>query len=431
MIKQFRSRLIAMTTAFVAIILVIAFVVIFLTSYLKVQSDNYDKLNQSEELKITGGKVQFDDSEEEAFQISRIVPGGGVYFNMLVDKDGKPIMIDSALKLSKKDYNKAAQIAWKNQAGGVTKIGNREWQYVVAPAIASLDYEEGDKNIGENDETYLMRFLDVTDSKKSLKNLALTLVVVGLGLLVFFYLVIIYFTNRAMKPLEEAWQTQKQFIANASHELKTPLSIISTNLGVLYSSKEDPIEEQIKWLDNISRGTDRMNGLVNKLLTMAKTDNTFQPLNFSKVRVDKLLEEALDNYQEKFASKQLTVKRELIKITAKTDEILLMQLFEIFIDNAYKYSNQQGSFEVNMEEAGRETVIRFKNTGAGIPEEDLPRVFDRFYRTNDVRQTYNDSYGLGLSIAQNIVEQIGGNISVTSKVNEETEFVLHLMLKKE
>ncbi|MGG5317977.1 sensor histidine kinase [Enterococcus sp. AZ072] len=431
MIKKFRRRLIAMTTGFVTVILIVAFLAIFLTTYLRVQSDNFEKLNQAEELKITGGKVHFDDSEEEALQIDRIVPGGGVYFNMLVDKAGKPIMIDSAIKLSKKDYNKAAKIAWKNQEGGVTRFGNRDWQYVVAPAIATLNYDEEDKNIGKEDETYLIRFLDVTDSKKSLKNLAMTLLIVGIGLLIFFYLVIIYFTNRAMKPLEEAWHTQKQFIANASHELKTPLSIISTNVGVLYSSKEDTIEEQIKWLDNISRGTKRMTGLINKLLTIAKTDNMFEPLNFTKVRVDRLLEEALNNYQEKFDSKQVTVKQELFNITAKTDEVLLIQLFEIFIDNACKYTNDGGTFEVKMEESVRKCIIRFKNTGAGIAEEDLPKVFERFYRTNEVRQKYEGSYGLGLSIAQNIVEQLNGKISVTSKVNEETEFVLHLILKRE
>ncbi len=431
MIKKFRSRLILMTSAFVTIILIVAFLAIFITTYLRLQSDHFDKLNQAEELTINGGKVEFSNKEDEAFQIDRIVPGGGVYFNMLVDKDGKPIMIDSAIKLSKKDYNKAAKFAWKNQEGGLTKFGNRDWQYVVAPAIASLNYDEEDKNVGKEDETYLIRFLDVTDSKKSLKNLAVTLLIVGIGLLIFFYLVIIYFTNRAMKPLEEAWHTQKQFIANASHELKTPLSIISTNVGVLYSSKEDTIEEQIKWLDNISRGTERMTGLVNKLLTMAKTDNIFEPLNFTKVRVDRLLEEALNNYQEKFDSKQLTVKQELFNITAKTDEVLLVQLFEIFIDNAYKYTNDGGTFKVKMEEAGRETIIRFKNTGAGIAEEDLPKIFERFYRTNEVRQKYEGSYGLGLSIAQNIVEQLNGKIYVTSKVNEETEFVLHLILKRE
>ena len=106
-------------------------------------------------------------------------------------------------------------------------------------------------------------------------------------------------------------------------------------------------------------------------------------------------------------------------------------MFEIFIDNACKYTNDSGTFEVKMEESVRKCIIRFKNTGAGIAEEDLPKVFERFYRTNEVRQKYEGSYGLGLSIAQNIVEQLNGKISVTSKVNEETEFVLHLILKRE
>lgn len=420
-----------MTTGFVTIILITAFAAIFITTYLKQQSDNYDKLNQAEQLRITGGKVAFDEKNDDTMEINRIVTGAGVYFNMLVDKTGNPIMIDSALKLSKKQYNKAAKYAWENRKGGVVKMNGREWQYVVAPAITDFDYQNSSKKNNQKDETYLMRFLDITDTKKSLSTLALTLVIVGIGLMIFFFLVIVYFTNRAISPMEEAWRKQKQFIADASHELKTPLSIISTNVGVLYSSKEDTILDQLNWLDNISRGTERMNGLVNKLLTIAKTDTLFEQLNFTKVSVDQLLKDSLSNYENIFEVKNITVNQNLAKLTAKTDEILLQQLFDIFIDNAGKYTNKNGSFDVSLESKGRETTITFKNTGAGISQEDLPKIFDRFYRTNDVRQKYEGSYGLGLSIAQSITEQLGGKIEAKSTVDEVTEFVIHLHLKNE
>jgi len=433
MINQFRKRLIAMTTGFVAVILIAAFATIFLTTYLNQQSDNEEKLNQAEQLRITGGKVAFDGKSDDAVEINRIVTGAGVYFNMLVDKSGKPIMIDSALKLSKKQYNKAAKYAWKNQEGGVIKLNGREWQYVVAPAIANFDYGSEDKEqvIDNNDETYLMRFLDITDSKKSLSSLATTLIVVGIGLMIFFFLVIIFFTNRALRPMEEAWKKQKQFIADASHELKTPLSIISTNVDVLYSSQEDTIREQLKWLNNISSGTKRMNGLVNKLLAVAKADNSFDQLNVTTVQLDLLLTNALANYETKFEDKKITLNKKMTKITAKTDEVLLQQLFDIFIDNASKYTDENGMFDVFLEAKGREGIIIFRNTGDGIAEEDLPKIFDRFYRTNEVRQKYEGSYGLGLSIAQSIVDQLGGKIDVESTVNEATVFTIRLPLKKQ
>ncbi|MGY0354352.1 sensor histidine kinase [Enterococcus avium] len=430
MINQFRKRLITMTTIFVAIILIAGFLTIFITTYLKQQSDNFEKLNQSEELTISGGKVSFDEKSDDAVQINRIATGAGVYFNLLVDKTGKPIMVDSALKLSKKQYKKAAKYAWKNREGGTVKINGREWQYVVAPAIANLDYDNKDKNVDKDDETYLMRFLDITDSKKNLFTLAITLLIVGIGLMIFFFLVIIYFTNRAIKPMEDAWKKQKQFIADASHELKTPLSIISTNVGVLYSSKEDTINDQINWLDNISRGTERMNGLVSKMLTIAKTDNVFEQMNFSTVQVDQLIRDSLSNYETKFESKNIEVNCDLSEVSAKTDEGLLQQLFDIFMDNAYKYTNENGSFDITLKAKGRDTTIQFKNTGEGIAEEDLPKVFNRFYRTNEVRQKYEGSYGLGLSIALSIVEQLGGKIDVKSSIKQETEFTIQLSLKK-
>lgn len=431
MINQFRKRLIAMTTGLVAIILIAAFTAIFVTTYLNQKSDNYEKLNQAEQLRITGGKVTFDEKSEDAMEINRIVTGAGIYFNMLVNKSGKPIMIDSALKLTKDQYNKAAKYAWKNQDGGVIKMNGREWQYVVAPAIANFDYGSSDQTNGENDETYLMRFLDITDSKKNLSSLAMTLIIVGIGLLLFFFLVIIFFTNRALHPVEEAWKKQKQFITDASHELKTPLSIISTNVDVLYSSQEETISEQIKWLNNISSGTKRMNGLVNKLLTVAKADNSFDQLTITNVQIDQLLTNALSNYETKFAEKKISINKNMTKVIVKTDEVLLQQFFDIFIDNASKYTNKNGAFDVSVEAKGREGIITFRNTGDGITEEDLPKIFDRFYRTNEVRQKYEGSYGLGLSIAQGIADQLGGRIDVESTVNETTVFTIRLPLKKQ
>ena len=433
MIKQFRKRLIVMTTVFVTLILIAAFATIFLTTYLKQKSDNYEKLNQTEQLRITGGKVSFDEKSADTMEINRIVPGAGVYFNMLVDKSGKPFMIDSALKLSKKQYHKAAKYAWKHQDGGVIKMNGREWEYVVAPAIANFDYGNSaqDQDNQKKDETYLMRFLDVTDSKKNLVTLGTTLIVVGLGLILFFFLVIVFFTNRALRPMEEAWKKQKQFIADASHELKTPLSIVSTNVDVLYASQEDTIRDQLKWLDNISRGTKRMNGLVNKLLIVAKADSSFDQLNVTSVQVDQLLINALANYETKLEEKRVTLNRNIAKMTIKTDEILLQQLFDIFIDNASKYTNEKGVLDVSLEVKGREGIITFQNTGDGISEKDLPKIFDRFYRTNEVRQKYDGSYGLGLSIAQGIIEQLGGTINVESTVNEVTKFTIRLPLNKQ
>ena len=342
-------------------------------------------------------------------------------------------MIDSALELSKKQYNQAAKYAWKNREGGVIKMNGREWQYIVAPAIANFDYGDSDQNQADQkkDETYLMRFLDITDSKKSVASLGTTLIIVGLGLILFFFLVIVFFTNRTLRPMEEAWKKQKQFIANASHELKTPLSIVSTNVDVLYASQEDTIKDQLKWLDNISRGTKLMNGLVNKLLTVAMADSGFEQLNVSNVQVDQLLTNTLANYETKFEEKQVTVNKNMAKVMIKTDEILLQQLFDIFIDNASKYTNEKGVLDVSLEAKGREGIIIFQNTGDGISEEDLPKIFDRFYRTNEVRQKYEGSYGLGLSIAQGIIEQLGGIINVESTINEVTKFTIRLPLKKQ
>lgn len=427
MIEKFRNRLVLLTTTIVALVLIVAFLTIYISSYLSVQADISRKMNQIEEITITEGQLKFDDEEvgDKTMIVNRITPGLGLYFNMIVDKQGKLLAVDSAVKLSKKDYQKAAKIAWENNSDGLAKLTNRDWQYIVAPAVASLIYNEEEQ---VKDGTYLIRFLDITDSTKSLVLLALTLIIVGIILLVFFFLVIVYFANRSLKPMTLAWEKQKQFITDASHELKTPLSIISINADVLYSHQEETISSQIKWLDNISLGTERMTRLVNKLLVIAKTGNDSPKMTYSKVTLDSLILDSLSLYGPKFNSKNITVTTDFSNLTIISESELISQLVELVLDNAYKYTNQGGHLDISLKYKRRTAQVVFKNSGPGIAKEDLPRVFDRFYRTNDVRQTYEDSYGLGLAIAQTIVAQLGGKIGIDS--GKETNVTIQLPIKK-
>ncbi|MHC5216171.1 sensor histidine kinase [Enterococcus sp. LJL128] len=427
MIAAFRKHLIGITTAFVAVILLAAFIIIYTTTYLRISAENQEKLSQVEELHITGGEVKQGKEKlaDNPLVINRIIPGSGVYFNLLVDNNGKLLTIDSAVKMAEQEFAKAAKTAWNNKNQGTVTLGDREWQYLVSPAIVSL--VNGEEEIKEQDDTYLIRFLDITDSKKSLTFLALTLVSVGIALLGLFFLVIVYFTNRAMKPMVKAWEKQRQFVADASHELKTPLSIITANAGVLYTNKEETIADQIKWLHNISKGAERMNGLINNLLSLAKIEAPKQ-LNFSEVRVDQLILDNLAAYECRFADKQITVAKELPKTFMWTDSNLLDQLLGIFIDNAYKYTNNGGSFTVQLTTNQKYVYLVFRNSGQKIQAEELPRIFDRFYRSNNVRQQHENSYGLGLAIAQNILEALGGNVEVSSS-EIETSFILSFPVK--
>lgn len=424
MISQFQKRLIIMTTSFVAIILVIAFITIFITTYFRIESDNLDKLYQLEELRITSnGEVRFDEPKpDDALVINRIIPGAGIYFNLFVDENGKIVAIDSALKMGEKQYAEAARVAWDNKKGGTVEIAGREWQYVNFPTDSKLNYGGSSKKV-----SHVLRFLDTTDSKKSLVSLAITLLLVGSVLLIFFFLVIVYFAKRAIKPITEGWEKQQRFITDASHELKTPLSIILANIDVLYESQEETIHSQIKWLDYIAKGSMRMNALVNDLLTQARMDSNSpeEQLDKKKVTLDHLLEELISTYESRFLHKNIQVKTVFAPCIIKTDPDMLRKLCDILLDNALKYSNDGGIVDVKLLIVKQSIVITVKNTGEGITEEHLAKLFDRFYRVDESR--FGDrSYGLGLSIARSIVERLEGEIQVESVLDSYTLFSVKL-----
>lgn len=433
MLIKFRNQLIVLITGLIALILVTALIAVYLTTSMRLQSENEERLNRTEELYITNGELAFDNQNEEDLSkneqltVNRISPGLGIYFNMLVDKDGQLVLIDSTVKLSQKQYEKAAAVAWKSQDGGTLKLADREWQYLVSPAVASLITDQK-QQISQQNPSYQIRFLDITDSKNVLASLRKTLLIVGGLLLLFFFLLTVFFSNYAIKPIAQAWKKQQQFITDASHELKTPLSIIRANTDVLYANRSETVEEQIKWVNYIAKGTKRMEELVNSLLYQARADTIDPELTFQTVDVEELLHHVLAAYEYRLSAKNISLKTDMIPYTLQTEPTLLKKLIEILMDNAVKYTEKNEAVEVSLSTEKSVVLITVKNFGEGISAEHLPKLFDRFYRVDEARHSEN-SYGLGLSIAKGITEQLRGSISVESQLGSYTLFTVRIPKK--
>ncbi|WP_249274555.1 sensor histidine kinase [Candidatus Enterococcus clewellii] len=433
MLIKFRNQLIVLITGLITLILVTALIAVYLTTSMRLQSENEERLNRTEELYITNGELAFDNQNEEDLSkneqltVNRISPGLGIYFNMLVDKDGQLVLIDSTVKLSQKQYEKAAAVAWKAQDGGTLKLADREWQYLVSPAVASLITDQK-QQISQQNPSYQIRFLDITDSKNVLASLRKTLLIVGGLLLLFFFLLTVFFSNYAIKPIAQAWKKQQQFITDASHELKTPLSIIRANTDVLYANRSETVEEQIKWVNYIAKGTKRMEELVNSLLYQARADTIDPELTFQTVDVEELLHHVLAAYEYRLSAKNISLKTDMIPYTLQTEPTLLKKLIEILMDNAVKYTEKNEAVEVSLSTEKNVVLITVKNFGKGISAEHLPKLFDRFYRVDEARHSEN-SYGLGLSIAKGITEQLRGSISVESQLGSYTLFTIRIPKK--
>ena len=230
--------------------------------------------------------------------------------------------------------------------------------------------------------------------------------------------------NEMLDNLEQSFIRQQNFVADASHELKTPIAVIQGYSNMLKRwGKDDPkvLEEGI---EAISRESEHMKKLVEQLLLLAKLGNfTMNETEFNLVEV---VSDLASSYKMVDFTHNIIFKRAEDNITVKTDKYLLTECVRAIVDNAIKYTPGGGRITVSCELCDDHAEISVADTGIGIKPEDLPHVFERFYRCDKARGRESGSNGLGLSIAKSIVENMGGEISVTSDVGLGTKFVVKL-----
>lgn len=219
-------------------------------------------------------------------------------------------------------------------------------------------------------------------------------------------------SKRVVRPFEINSQKQKQFITDASHELKTPLAIISANAEVLQYKGQGS-----EWLDNIIEQSKRMGKLINQLLTLAKLDEVQEKQNRRDVDMSDLVKNISETFREVLERKNVTLQLDIEKNTnIKADPEQMEQLFTILMDNAAKYVSDNGSVIWKVEKSNHGIDFSVSNTSKE-QFEDTNRLFDRFYRNDSSRSSKTGGHGIGLSIAKKITDSYKGNISVRSEEN--------------
>lgn len=233
------------------------------------------------------------------------------------------------------------------------------------------------------------------------------IVLVGCAALVL--VLILLLSKRAVKPIAESYEKQKQFITDANHELKTPLTLILANVDIA----EGELGKS-EWLEDIRSEGHRMTGLVNQLVALSRMDEERQFLSFTDVSLDNMVSETVAEFEPLAVSrgKKLTADIER-NIVCRSDEAMLRQLVGILMDNAIKYCDYGGEIAVNLHR-GRHIILTVENTYAAIDEVELSRLFDRFYRSDKAR-TFKGGYGIGLSMAKAIVDKHRGEITAYKK----------------
>lgn len=422
MIQKLKNKFILINMVFVIAVMLVLLSTFFISEYnnekqqmeynleLSLENNGDFRLSieenpkKQEELKMQGKQPKEDGSS--LVQLTKVMPT----FTVEVDKNGTIVHIeDSHVDIDESTVKKAVKEALQTGKSSGTM------------EEMSLKYK-----IKTEDGTSIVAFLDTSLSDIYLRGIAIKLVLVFVAGCIIFLGISVYLAKITVKPVEEAWKRQKQFIADASHELKTPLTVILTNLDIIAAHKEDTILQQKKWLKNTKEEANRMKQLLEDLLFLAKSDAAVMPI--AKQQIDfsylvlgtTLLFESIA-YENKI---QLEEKVD-DDIVINGDEKQLKQLVAILVDNACKYG-QNGRVDVTLQKKQDKILLEVKNSIKNeedvLSKEEIEHIFERFYRVDQSRARKQGGYGLGLSIASAIVKHHGGKIKVRSSIEEGTVF---------
>ena len=269
------------------------------------------------------------------------------------------------------------------------------------------------------------------------RALAATLAVVEVAALAVFFVISLFFSRWALRPVASAWTQQRRFVADASHDLKTPLTVILANTSIALEHPERSVASQSQWLESTQHEAEAMQGLVGDLLTLAKMDEEEAAAQsgaarpaFEEVDLSDVIEGEVLQFESVAFERGVRLESQVEPgIELRGNEQRLRRLAGTLIDNACKYVDDGGAVDVALSRSGKQARLAVRNTGAPISPEDLPHVFDRFYRADKARTGGAGGHGLGLAIARAIAEEHGGNLSVASTQAEGTVFTATLPLK--
>lgn len=249
-------------------------------------------------------------------------------------------------------------------------------------------------------------FLDCTADLSTMHMLSLLISLIALAFILMITVVFYFFSNRIVRPFEENARMQKQFITDASHELKTPLAIISANAEVLaYKDGEN------EWIHNITEQVTRISELVNELLTLNRLEEVEAVAGIEPVPLSDIMNKTADNFAEVFNSKHVLAERQIEPdVVLNGNPSQLERLVSVLVENASKYAAENGKVVMTLKKEMRYTIMTVFNTCEIDEETDYKHLFDRFYRPDSSRTSKTGGHGIGLSIAKRIVTLHNGTI---------------------
>ena len=407
MLKKLRRRFVLVGMAAFTLVAVALIVAINLVNYMRTTSSHDEVLNGIHEY----NQVLFA-AEEEPPPISEMPWAGGSnaeftfrFFSIHCNREGKLLIFDADY-ISSIDRTKAAEYTRAVLERHKTSGYYGDYRYLVI----------------ESDSEIEIIFLNVADAN-SYRSMLLIIscIIGGVGLLLVFLLITL-FSGCAIRPYVKNLEQQKQFITDAGHELKTPVTAISTSADILafeYGENE--------WVDSIRTQSSRLTKLISDLVLLSRLDEEQPFPSAEDFSLSEAVWELSEQYEVQAAARGRVYEQDIAEqITFRGDRASVQQMLNILLDNALRYSDEGGMIRLSLQKKHSSCVIEVYNTCACVPDIDLNRLFDRFYRPDESRSKYTGGSGVGLSIARAIADRQGGSISVSSTDRRSITFTVIL-----
>lgn len=402
MLRQLKIKFIAITMILVSIILLFVFTLMYQSNVKATYDKSVEDLKTISTLDIS----KFSEPQtNKVLKELQFVP----LFIVNIDESGVILsQIKSNISMDDESFKSIVKIAHESQ----DDIGT----------IKSMDIRYYRKHYSLYDK---ISFIDISRDNTTLDNLFVVFIMTGVMTLIFFFFIILFLSNWALLPVEKTWSQQKQFIADASHELKTPLTVLLANMDILENNKSDTIQSQIKWIQASKQEAKQMKNLIEEMLFLAKSDanridNSKSTINVSDTLFSLILSMEVIAFEKNviinYAS---TIDDNLYTIA---NEKQLMSLLSILLENACKYAYEETSITVKLKREQSKIKFEINNYGPVIPKNDIAHIFERFYRVDKSRNKEHGGYGLGLSIAKKITDENNMKISVESSAEKGTTF---------
>ena len=388
MINNLRKKLSITNMMATSIVLIVAIIIISFTAVTRLDAVRIDNMQRALDYPLQGANQK--DFADDFSNIVLVVYDDGQVKELLVGKNIKNDFIQTI-------FHNLPLIVQSDETQNAT----------------SLRIQYAKQNL-DNGACKIV-FYDPTNSQIGVVSLVFYIVVVLLVGMISCSIISIILAQSAILPIEESWKKQRQFVADASHELKTPLAVIMANTEIIASHPDDTVASQMKWIDNTLAETKRMASLVQDLLFLAKSDDGLK-VEMSYTNLSNCVEECVLTSESLFYENRLLFTSDVDPdIHIDGNEGQLKQLVTILLDNANKYTPTDGTISLTLKITNKHAVLIVSNDSHEVSREQVAHIFDRFYTLDMSRNKTKGGNGLGLSIAERIVQTHKGKITAEYK----------------